>query len=405
MDISLLYKRVEGTLTAEEEKDFSQWIAESPLHQRYFESFERRIAGEERYILTDSLRASSRERFLQRINQQHHSRSFSRYIVRFSRIAAIFVIAGVVAHYLFRTYITVSPVQEGVSVELLGEKVADAVSAPMRQAHHGVVLIDAKGENIPYEQLDAWSKSNGMELNTANALLSYASDPSEASLSEEEQYNEIVVSKGTEFSVILSDGTQVWLNADSRLKYPIQFHQGVARRVYLQGEAYFDVSADSLRPFIVTAAHTDITAYGTEFNIYARKDDYVRATLVDGVVAVCVEGDTCHTRLAPGQTAKVDLLNGCVALKEEPIELHVGWKQGKYHFEETTLKELFAELALWYDVEVVFTDESLENERFTGCLSRHTSLDRMLRILQETTYLTSAREGKRLVIGRGDSDE
>ena len=70
MDISLLYKRVEGTLTAEEEKDFSQWIAESPLHQRYFESFERRIAGEERYILTDSLRASSRERFLQRINLQ-----------------------------------------------------------------------------------------------------------------------------------------------------------------------------------------------------------------------------------------------------------------------------------------------------------------------------------------------
>jgi|GEM_PF-6046608 len=405
MDISLLHKRLEGTLTTEEEKEFNQWIADSPLHLHYFESFERHFAKEESYILPDSLRASSRERFLQKINQQHHNRRIKYYIVHFSRIAAIFVIVGVMAYYMLSIHETVPPVQEGVSVELLVKNVADTASVPMKKPDYGVVLIDAKGKNIPYEQLDVWSKSNGMALNTTKALLSYASEPSVASLPEEEQYNEIIVSKGTEFSVILSDGTQVWLNADSRLKYPIQFHQDVVRRVYLQGEAYFDVSTDSLRPFIVTAAHTDITAYGTEFNIYARTNDYVRATLVEGVVAVCVEGDTCHTRLTPGQTANVDLQNGSVALKEDPIELHVGWKQGKYHFEETTLKELFAELALWYDVEVVFTDENLESERFTGCLSRHTSLDRMLRILQETTYLTSTRKGKYLVIGRGESEE
>lgn len=405
MDISLLRKRVEETLTTEEEKEFNQWIAESPLHRHYFESFVRHFTEEKSYILTDSKRISSKERFLQRINQQHHNQRIKHHIIRFSRIAAIFVIVGVMAHYILRTHETVPPVQEGASVELLVENVTDVANAPTKSSHYGVVLIDAKGENIPYEQLDAWSKSNGMELNTTNALLSYASEPSKTSLPEEEQYNEIVVSKGTEFSVILSDGTQVWLNADSRLKYPVRFHQDVARRVYLQGEAYFDVSTDSLRPFIVTAAHTDITAYGTEFNIYARTDDYVRATLVEGVVAVCVEGDTCYTRLTPGQTANVDLQNGSVALKEDPIELHVGWKQGKYYFEETTLKELFAELALWYDIEVVFTDENLENERFTGCLSRHTSLDRMLRILQETTYLTSVKKGKCLIIGRGESEE
>lgn len=159
MDISLLHKRLEGTLTTEEEKEFNQWIAESPLHLHYFESFERHFAKEESYILPDSLRASSRERFLQRINQQHHNRRIKHYIVHFSRIAAIFVIVGVMAYYMLSIHETVPPVQEGVSVELLVKNVSDTASVPMKKPDYGVVLIDAKGKNIPYEQLDVWSKS------------------------------------------------------------------------------------------------------------------------------------------------------------------------------------------------------------------------------------------------------
>lgn len=391
-------------MTPEEERCFAEWMEGDARHRHYFASFERHFRGEERYVLTSERQSSCRDAFLQQLGQRR--RSVRWYLLHAGRIAAVLILGLLVWHQFGEE--GSSPLAEGVLSEsspLAEDEVHDPISC---HSSYGVTLIDEAGESIPYEQLDAWCRAGGTQLNTAGGLLSYVSEGEDASVEPDGCFNEIVVSKGSEFSVRLSDGTRVWLNADSRLRYPTQFRRVGERRVYLQGEAYFEVSADSLRPFIVTAAGTDVMVYGTEFNVHARSANCVRTTLVEGVVAVSIDGDTCLTRLTPGQTADVDLLHGSITLKEEPIELHIGWKQGKYYFEETPLEELFAELSLWYDVEVVFTDESLAHERFTGCLSRHTSLDKMLRILQETTYLTSRREGGpgrrggKLLIGRGD---
>lgn len=403
MDIELLYKKVEGTLTDEEEQRFRSWMEENPGHRRYFETFERYQHAGERYSLTKEMREASRRKFLGEVKSCGQRRRFRRYMVSFGRIAAIVVLVGLIAHRLFLMDSPVSPTLQEVAMVSVEEEIVEA--QPVEHPEYSVTLIGGDGENIPYERLEEWSRSNGMQLNKAGGLLSYASEGADALGSEVEQYNELVVGKGAEFSIMLSDGTQVWLNADSRLKYPVTFSKNGVRRVYLQGEAYFDVSADENHPFVVTAASTDITVYGTEFNIHARTDDYVRTTLVKGAVSVSVEGDTCQTCLTPGQTAKVNLQDGSITLKEEPIELYVGWKQGKYYFEEIPLKELFAELSLWYDVEVVFTDDSLEHECFSGCLSRHSSLDKILRVLQETTYIVSSRQERSLFIGRGNHDE
>ena len=403
MDIELLYKKVKGTLTDEEERCFRLWMEENPRHRQYFESFERHFREGEKYSLTKEMQEVSRKRFLDEVQSYSQRRRFRRYAVSFGRVAAIFVLAGLLVHRLFLADKPDSLARQEVAMVQTEEKVI--VDKPVEQPNYGVTLISGDGENISYEQLEAWSKSNGIQLNKAGGLLSYDSEGADALGSEVEQYNELVVGKGAEFSIMLSDGTQVWLNADSRLKYPVTFSKDGVRRVYLQGEAYFDVSADENHPFVVTAASTDITVYGTEFNIHARTDDYVRTTLVRGAVSVSVEGDTCQTCLTPGQTAKVNLQNGSVTLNEDPIELYVGWKQGKYYFEEIPLKDLFAELSLWYDVDVVFTDESLEHECFSGCLSRHSSLDKILRVLQETTYIVSSRQERSLFIGRGNHDE
>ena len=183
-------------------------------------------------------------------------------------------------------------------------------------------------------------------------------------------------------------------------------YEDITTVVPLEGQSGGDISGvvDSQRPFVVAAAGTDVKAYGTEFNVHARAGNHVRTTLVEGVVTVSIDGDTCHTRLVPGQTADVDLHDGSITLREEPVELYVGWKQGKYYFEATPLSELFAELSLWYDIEVIFTDESLQDEYFSGCLSRDLSLDKLLRILQETTYLTSHRSGRQLFVKRGEEE-
>lgn len=403
MDIELLYKKVKGTLTDEEEQRFRSWMEENPDHRRYFESFERHFRERERYSLTKEIQEVSRKRFLDEVQSRSQRRRFRRYMVSFGRIAAIVVLVGLIAHRLFLMDSPVSPTLQEIAMVSVEEEIVE--DQPVEHPDYSVTLIGGDGENIPYERLEEWSRSNGMQLNKTGGLLSYAPGSEGSLVSGVEQYNELVVGKGAEFSIMLSDGTQVWLNADSRLKYPVAFGKDGVRRVYLQGEAYFDVSADGSHPFIVTAAGTDVTVYGTEFNIHARSEDYVRTTLVKGAVSISVAGDTCQTCLAPGQTAQVNPQDGSVTLNEEPIELYVGWKQGKYYFEETPLKDLFAELSLWYDVEVVFTDESLEHECFSGCLSRHSSLDKILRILQETTYITPTRRGHSLLIGRGSHDE
>ena len=403
MDIELLYKKVKGALTDEEERRFRSWMEENPHHRRYFESFKRHFREGERYSLTKEIQEVSRKRFLDEVQSRSQRRRFRRYAISFGRVAAIFVLAGLLAHRLFLTDKPDSLARQEVAMVQTDEEVI--VDKPVGHPDYGVTLISGDGENISYEQLEAWSRSNGMQLSKAGGLLSYAPGGADFSASEAERYDELVVGKGAEFSIMLSDGTQVWLNADSRLRYPVAFGKDGARRVYLQGEAYFDVSADGNHPFIVTAAGTDVTVYGTEFNIHARSEDNVRTTLVRGAVSVSVAGDTCQTCLAPGQTAQVNPQDGSVTLNEDPIELYVGWKQGKYYFEEIPLKDLFAELSLWYDVEVVFTDDSLEHECFSGCLSRHSSLDKILRVLQETTYIVSSRQERSLFIGRGNHDE
>jgi ferric-dicitrate binding protein FerR (iron transport regulator) len=403
MDINLLYKKVEGTLTPEEEVRFSEWIEASPQHRHYFESFERHFCERESYVLTDEMRSLARERFVGRLGQKSRRRGIGSYVSYLARIAAILVL-GVIVLHLFQVKEPVAPTRGELVAESPQTNYAEAVSHPLLSTDYGVTLIDGEGSDIPYGQLDEWSKANGMQLNSANGLLSYVAANSMTATSCEVRYNEIVVDKGAEFSVRLSDGTQVWLNADSRLRYPVAFGTHGERRVFLRGEAYFDVATDSQRPFVVAAAGTDVKAYGTEFNVHARAGNHVRTTLVEGVVTVSIDGDTCHTRLVPGQTADVDLHDGSITLREEPVELYVGWKQGKYYFEATPLSELFAELSLWYDIEVIFTDESLQDEYFSGCLSRDLSLDKLLRILQETTYLTSHRSGRQLFVKRGEEE-
>ncbi len=400
MDITLLYKKVEGTLTPEEEQCFAEWMEEDARHRHYFASFERHFCGEEKYVLTAERKSSCREAFLRRLGQRRPRRVIHRYLLNMGRIAAVLIL-GLFVWHQFKKGESASSLHEGVAIEQPRMAETENHGPIPQRSSYGVTLIDEAGEDIPYEELGTWSKAGSAQLDNAGGLLSYVSEGADAPNAVEERFNEIVVDKGAEFSIRLSDGTQVWLNADSRLRYPVAFGKDGARRVYLQGEAYFDVSADGNHPFIVTAAGTDVTVYGTEFNIHARSEDYVRTTLVKGAVSVSVAGDTSQTSLAPGQTAQVNPQDGSVTLSEDPIELYVGWKQGKYYFEETPLKDLFAELSLWYDVAVVFTDESLEHECFSGCLSRHSSLDKILRILQETTYITPTRRGHSLLIGRG----
>lgn len=191
-------------------------------------------------------------------------------------------------------------------------------------------------------------------------------------------YNELVVPVGGECHVLLDDGTEVWLNADSKLKYPIAFN-GQNREVMLSGEAYFDVKKDS-RPFIVSLESGAITVLGTSFGVSAYPGHKNYTTLVKGCV--------CFTSLrqeqvvlVPGEQAVVDT-SGVLEKRNVEVEEFVGWKDGLFVFKNKTLGAIMEVLERWYGVKTVFQDNSLRELEYTGNLERYESINIFLQLLE-----------------------
>ena len=163
-------------------------------------------------------------------------------------------------------------------------------------------------------------------------------------------YNTLKVPTGGFYQLELSDGTRVWLNAESELRFPVQFGTG-EREVYLKGEAYFDVRKDVARRFIVHLKESNVTVLGTSFNIKAYGDeDYIYTTLVEGKVRFTSEKEHEEVTLRPGMQSVLNLKSGKTELKEVEVEQFTAWRQGRFVFPSTTLGDLMCQLKRWYDI-------------------------------------------------------
>src|SRR5690606_2575923 len=189
--------------------------------------------------------------------------------------------------------------------------------------------------------------------------------------------------RGGTYQITLADGTKVWLNAGSQLKYPGHF-EGEARVVELVGEAYFDVSEQvspltgKLQPFVVVSDGQKIEVLGTEFNISAYPDDAeTKTTLIDGSVRVVSVEGTAFIR--PGEQARIDA--GGLHVEAVETELFTAWKGGKFHFRKTPLEGVLKQVSRWYDVEVTYTGK-IPQETFSGKIRRDVSLMGVLDILR-----------------------
>ncbi|MDR1415751.1 MAG: DUF4974 domain-containing protein, partial [Odoribacteraceae bacterium] len=193
------------------------------------------------------------------------------------------------------------------------------------------------------------------------------------------------------------DGTSVTLNAASRLVFPRRFAAG-ERRVRLEGEAFFDVSPDASRPFIVEAEGLVVRVSGTRFNVSAYPGNAVRhATLVEGRVEVSGDGFS-PVGLLPGE----QLYRSGEAWEKREVDanLFISWLKGKFLFRDTELEEIARQLSRWYDVDVAFEDEGLKRIRFTGGVVRYDPLEELIRAIEATSNARFRVEGERLMIYR-----
>ncbi|WP_299664650.1 FecR family protein [uncultured Polaribacter sp.] len=198
-------------------------------------------------------------------------------------------------------------------------------------------------------------------------------------------YNYLTIPRGGQFQVTLSDGTHVWLNSESQLKYPVSFTEGISRSVALiYGEAYFDVSSSKNHRntrFQVLNKDQVVEVLGTEFNIKAYKDETnIYTTLVEGKVAISYS-DKRHN-LIPNQQANYNLKKNMLKISTIDVYNETSWKDGVFSFEDKSLKKIMKVLSRWYDVEVVFKNKAVENEEFIGNLRKTQNLNEILETIK-----------------------
>ncbi|MBS1916934.1 MAG: FecR domain-containing protein [Bacteroidetes bacterium] len=192
-------------------------------------------------------------------------------------------------------------------------------------------------------------------------------------------YNTITTPKGGQYQVTLSDGTKVWLNAASSLRFPTSFAEK-QREVEITGEAYFEVAKDKERPFHVKADIGEVEVLGTHFNVNAYDEEAeMKTTLLEGSVKITAGGKS--GLLKPGQQAVVPRTNSNVYVKNDiDMDEVVAWKNGRFDFNNTDVTSVMREIARWYDVEVVYEGPT-PTDHFTGKMTRNTNASNVLKIL------------------------
>ncbi|MEP0212721.1 MAG: FecR family protein [Cellulophaga sp.] len=244
---------------------------------------------------------------------------------------------------------------------------------------------------------------NGKQVNVGNATtngkeLTYL--PSNEQ-NKEVIYNSLTVPRGGEFALELADGTKVWLNSESKLKYPVHFKKGRTRSVELvYGEAYFDVTSSEDNNgdgFNVITNQQNIAVLGTEFNIKAYKDEnFIYSTLVDGHIVL--ENKSFKADMLPGQQAVI--ANGIsekVEVYNVNVENEIAWRKGNFNFKNKSLKEIMKVLSRWYDVDFVIENKELENINFKGVLGKNQDIETILQIIKNTSNINAYEIENRIV--------
>jgi len=176
----------------------------------------------------------------------------------------------------------------------------------------------------------------------------------------------------------------VHLNAGSELCYPVAF-AAAERKVYLKGEAWFEVAKDAERPFYVETDEVSIRVYGTAFNVNTHGLRATETVLVEGEIGISGKGSTGEWRMRPGQLAACDHHSGEITFREVDIRKYTAWKNGEFCFNDDTLEEILEELGRWYDVKVIFQSAGKKDIRFSGHLKRYENIRKILGAISEST--------------------
>ena len=265
---------------------------------------------------------------------------------------------------------------------------------PLAPGRNQAVLTLADGSTVLLDQVrkGLLAQQGGSQVQkTADGQLRYAAGEATTPTL---LFNTVATPRGGQYQLTLPDGSQVWLNAASSLRFPVAF-AGAERRVELTGEAYFEVAKDARHPFKVTARGAEVTVLGTHFNVQAYDDEPALATtLLEGAVRLNLGAQ--QALLRPGQQAQARP-DGTIQVREVDVQHAVAWKNGYFVFNDEPIEAIMRQVARWYDVDVR-CQGTLTNKDFNGKISRYKDAADVLRVLELTGAVHFTTEGRRITV-------
>lgn len=361
MDFKLILKKLNNTLTEEEDSIFNNWYDESSEHQAYFKKVKANYPNNLESIDTEKAWKIVESK----IDNSKKSNNFWKY-----GIAASIILFIALSYFL---------TSKG---DVFTNNNTIVSSSNISSGTNKATLTLEDGSNISLKKGDSFSK---LHVESNGEQIIYDSNITTTSKTE---YNYLTVPIGGEFFVELSDNTKIWLNSDSKLKYPVTFKEGESRTIELiYGEAYFDVSPSSDNKgssFIIHTKNQEIEVLGTEFNIKAYKNENtIYTSLVEGKVNI--KTATISENLTPNQQSIVNTTtSSLIKIPIKDIDKQIAWKNGHFVFDNKPLDKIMKTLSRWYDITFEFKDPSKQNIAFSGVLDRDENIDDLLNNFQKT---------------------
>jgi ferric-dicitrate binding protein FerR (iron transport regulator) len=255
---------------------------------------------------------------------------------------------------------------------------------PIKPGTEKAILIMENGQTVQLDSAKDLSlvEADGTIIKKSGGKIDYTANASVPK--NESPYNMIKIPRGGEYHVVLADGTTVYMNSMSSLKYPVKF-TGDRREVELSGEAYFNVTKDATRPFIVKTGAMNIEVLGTTFNVNAyENNEKIVTTLIEGSVKIHSRDNSRNNVLSPGEQAAFFIDGSKTEIKKVDVNLYTAWKDGYFVFRNARLEDIMTDLTRWYSADVIFNGDAVKNVRFSGKLNRSSSINEILEIMKSS---------------------
>ena len=378
--IRLILGHWAGKLSEPEKKELDNWLAQSEKHRIYFQKW----CDDERQneLLSKIGCYDPGEGWQQLVRKRNMRRNRRWWLVAAASVAILF---GGLAVYRYSKI--------PVSLPLASEETS--IYPGKRMAR----LITPSGETVLLDTLRQ-TDTQQMKLHNDQGRVVIQAACGDAN-GDQPVYHCLEVPRGGEFSFLLPDSTTVFLNAESRLRFPDRFVPGSERIVYLSGEAYFDVKRDPRSPFLVCLEHSAVKVTGTSFNVKAYPDDTNEATtLISGTVSMGIGTTEQWIVLKPGEQGYYDATRKTLLQQTVDVNYYTAWKDGVFAFYRQPLEEVMKTLGCWYLFDTHYQNEALKSILYTGKINRHASIREVLHTFELMDELTFDIKGKEVIVRR-----